>query len=171
MSISMRKCELADLNQLREISIETFTDTFLAQNSLEQIAAYLNQSYSRERLMAEIMNSDSAFYFIYLNEELAGYLKLNVAGAQSEPMGVDALEVERIYVRTSYKRKGLGKHLINYATEIGKYHKKKKIWLGVWEKNEKALGFYKKFGFTKTDSHSFYMGKEEQIDFIMTKTL
>lgn len=167
----MRKCELADLNQLREISIETFTDTFLAQNSLEQIAAYLNQSYSREQLRAEIMNSDSAFYFIYLNEELAGYLKLNVAGAQSEPMGVDALEVERIYVRSYYKRKGLGKHLMNYAIEIGQYKKKKKIWLGVWEKNEKAFGFYTKIGFTKTGSHSFYMGEEEQTDFIMTKIL
>lgn len=167
----MRKCELVDLNQLREISIETFTDTFSAQNSLEQIEAYLNQSYSREKLMAEIMNSDSAFYFIYLNEELGGYLKLNVAGAQSEPMGLDALEVERIYVRSCYKGKGLGKHMINYAVEAGQYKRKKKIWLGVWEKNEKALGFYTKIGFTKTGSHSFYMGEEEQIDFIMTKIL
>ncbi|WP_039790739.1 GNAT family acetyltransferase, partial [Paenibacillus riograndensis] len=40
--------------------------------------------------------------------------------------------------------------------------------LGVWEKNENAIAFYKKMGFVQTGSHSFYMGDEEQIDIIMT---
>ena len=48
---------------------------------------------------------------------------------------------------------------------------KEKIWLGVWEKNENAIAFYKKMGFVQTGAHSFYMGDEEQMDFIMTKTL
>ncbi|MNL75746.1 Protease synthase and sporulation negative regulatory protein PAI 1 [compost metagenome] len=50
-------------------------------------------------------------------------------------------------------------------------HSKKKIWLGVWEKNENAIAFYNKMGFVQTGVHSFYMGDEEQMDIIMTKTL
>ncbi|OAX48075.1 Protease synthase and sporulation negative regulatory protein PAI 1 [Paenibacillus sp. AD87] len=50
-------------------------------------------------------------------------------------------------------------------------HKKKEVWLGVWGKNDNAIAFYKKMGFVRTGFHSFYMGDEEQIDFIMVKTL
>ena len=55
--------------------------------------------------------------------------------------------------------------------EIAMERKKKKIWLGVWEKNENAIAFYNKKGFVQTGAHSFYMGDEEQVDLIMTKTL
>lgn len=55
--------------------------------------------------------------------------------------------------------------------EIAKEGNKKKIWLGVWERNENAIAFYQKMGFVQTGSHSFYMSDEEQVDFIMTKTL
>lgn len=60
--------------------------------------------------------------------------------------------------------------LINKAVEIATKNQKRKLWLGVWEKNEKAIEFYKKLGFVQTGTHSFYMGDEEQIDYIMTKT-
>ncbi len=86
-------------------------------------------------------------------------------------MGDKALEIERIYIRSGYQRKGLGKHLFDKALKIAIGHDKKKIWLGVWEKNENAIAFYEKAGFVRTGVHSFYMGDEEQIDFIMSKTL
>ena len=57
------------------------------------------------------------------------------------------------------------------AIEIAIERNKDKIWLGVWEKNESAITFYNKIGFVQTGTHSFFMGEEEQIDFIMTKTL
>lgn len=108
---------------------------------------------------------------MYFNNEVAGYLKVNTNDAQSEEMGNESLEVERIYIRNKFQRKGLGKYLINKAIEVAIGQIKKMIWLGVWEKNDKAIAFYKKMGFVQTGAHSFYMGDEEQIDLIMTKTL
>lgn len=61
--------------------------------------------------------------------------------------------------------------MLNKAIEIAKARDMKKIWLGVWEKNENAIAFYQKMGFVQTGEHSFYMGDEEQRDLIMTKTL
>jgi diamine N-acetyltransferase len=86
-------------------------------------------------------------------------------------MGNESLEIERIYIKNKFHKKGLGRYLINKAIEIAVEWNKKKIWLGVWEKNERAIGFYKKIGFVQTDAHSFYMGDEEQTDLIMTKPL
>ncbi len=82
-----------------------------------------------------------------------------------------SLEIERIYISKRFHTQGLGSHLMKKAIDIAKEQNKEKIWLGVWEKNERAITFYQKSGFVRTGAHSFYMGEEEQIDFIMTKTL
>jgi diamine N-acetyltransferase len=171
MTINIKKCTLEDLHILQEISYETFNETFNHQNSPENMNAYLGKAFNLNQLEKELSNSSSEFFFIYFNSEVAGYLKINTNDAQTEKLGNESLEIERIYIKNKFQKKGLGKYLINKAIKIAVERNKKKIWLGVWEKNEKAICFYKKIGFVQTDTHSFYMGNEEQTDFIMTKPL
>jgi diamine N-acetyltransferase len=170
MTIKIKKCNREDLEILQEISVETFNDTFKDQNSPENMKAYLERAFNSKQLKKELANISSEFFFLYFNDELAGYLKININDAQSEKMGDESLEIERIYIRDKFQRKGFGKYLIKKAMEIAIRQNKKLIWLGVWEKNEKAIEFYKKIGFDQTRAHTFYMGDEEQIDLIMTKT-
>ena len=171
MAVTIKQCNLEELHKLQKISHETFTETFKDQNSPENMEAYLERAFNLKQLEEEVSNPLSQFYFIYVNKEVAGYLKVNTDDAQSEDMGDESLEIERIYIKNEFQKHGLGKSLLNMATEIALQQKKKKIWLGVWEANENAIAFYKKLGFIQTGAHSFYMGDEEQIDFIMTKTL
>lgn len=171
MTVNIKKCNLEDLLLLREISVETFNETFSNQNSPDNMKAYLDRAFNTKQLEQELANRSSAFYFVYFDEEVAGYLKVNVHDAQSEKMGDAFLEIERIYIRNKFQRKGLGTYLINKAIEIAEAQNKKNIWLGVWEKNEPAIHFYQTLGFVQTGAHSFYMGDEEQKDIIMTKTL
>lgn len=171
VTVKIIKCSREDLQILQEISIETFNDTFKDQNSPENMKAYMERAFNFKQLEEELSNVSSEIFFIYFNEELAGYLKVNMNDAQSEKMGDESLEIERIYIKNKFQKHGLGKYLLNKAMEITMENNKKKIWLGVWEKNENAIAFYNKMGFVQTGAHSFYMGDEEQIDFIMTKTI
>ncbi|WP_040203385.1 GNAT family N-acetyltransferase [Neobacillus jeddahensis] len=171
MTINLKKCTLEDSRKLQEISYETFNETFNHQNSPENMNAYLERAFNLTQVEKEISNLSSQFFFVYFNHEVAGYVKVNTDDAQSEEMGDESLEIERIYIKKQFQKHGLGKYLLNKAMEIARERDKKKIWLGVWEKNENAMAFYKKMGFVQTGAHSFYMGDEEQIDFIMIKTL
>ncbi|MCP8615335.1 GNAT family N-acetyltransferase [Salirhabdus salicampi] len=171
MTIKIIKCKRDDLHILQDISIETFNDTFKGQNSSENMKAYLEKAFNFKQLEKELSNISSQFFFIYFNNEVAGYLKVNTNDAQSEEMGNESLEIERIYLKSKFQKHGFGKYLLNKAMEIAIEHNKKKIWLGVWEKNENAIAFYKRMGFVQTGSHSFYMGDEEQTDYIMIKKL
>lgn len=171
MTITIKKCTLADLHKLQEISIETFNETFKHENSLENMKFYLENAFTLNQLEKEISNISSQFYFVFFNNQHAGYLKVNINEAQSEKMGDEFLEIERIYVKSRFQKHGIGQYLINKAMEIAKKEKKRMIWLGVWEKNDNAIGFYQKNGFVQKGTHSFFMGDEEQLDYIMTKTL
>ncbi|MEK5061487.1 GNAT family N-acetyltransferase [Paenibacillus sp. FSL H7-0326] len=171
MTINIQKCTLEDSRKLKEISYETFNETFKDQNSPENMNAYLERAFNLKQLEKELSNNFSQFFFVYFNNEVAGYLKVNTNDAQSEEMDHESLEIERIYIKSKFQKHGLGKYLLNKVMEIAMERDKKIIWLGVWEKNENAIAFYKKMGFVQTGAHSFNMGDEVQIDFIMTKTL
>lgn len=171
MTTMITKCTKGELPKLQNISITTFTETFQEQNSPEHLQAYLEKAYNLKQLGREVANPFSQFFFVSVNEEVAGYLKINTDEAQTEPMGSDSLEVERIYIKKAFQKHGLGKLLMDKAVEIAREQQKKNIWLGVWEDNENALAFYQKKGFVQTGSHSFFMGDDEQVDLIMVRTL
>ncbi|TCP21498.1 spermine/spermidine N-acetyltransferase [Scopulibacillus darangshiensis] len=171
MTINIKKCTLEDSRKLQEIGCETYNETFKDHNSPENMNAYLAGAFNLKQLEKELSNISSQFFFAFFNNEVAGYLKVNTGDAQSEEMGDESLEIERIYIKNKFQKHGIGKYLLNKAMEIAMEGNKKKIWLGVWEYNENAIAFYKKMGFVQTGAHSFYMGDDQQIDLIMTKTL
>ena len=171
MSIHLQKITKNNVQDLQEVSIQTFTETFKDNNSEKSLNDYLNTAYELTKLEKELENPHSEFYFAYFNNELAGYLKININDAQSEKMGENALEVERIYIKKSFKRRGIGRHLIETAEQLAKKYQKNLMWVGVWEYNPKATAFYETLGFKVIGAHSFFMGEEEQTDLIMSKQL
>lgn len=171
MNLFFRQCTHKDIDALREFSYRTFFETFAHMNTSDDMQTYLNKAFEIEKLRAELLDVNSSFYFLYCDEKLAGYLKLNEASAQTDINERTSLEIERIYVSKDFQGKGLGCYLMDRAISIANLRKKAYIWLGVWEKNEKALRFYKKNGFYKIGTHSFFMGDDEQTDYIMRKDL
>ncbi|PFA62880.1 GNAT family N-acetyltransferase [Bacillus sp. AFS015802] len=171
MTTILKKCTLEDAPALQEISYDTFNETFKEQNSPENMKAYLDKAFNLEQVETELTHRSSHFYLVYVHDAVAGYLKVNTGDAQSEEMGHESLEIERIYIKSMFQKHGLGKYLLNKAVEMAREQHLKNVWLGVWEKNENAIAFYKKMGFVETGAHSFYMGDEKQTDLIMTKPI
>ena len=170
-NIHIRPCQISDLETVRTIGYETYDETFREMNTQETMDKYLEEAFNREKILAELSNPDSHFYFLYVGDVLAGYLKVNAAPAQSDVNDPESLEIERIYVKKAYKGKGLGSYLMNYALNLATEMGKQYAWLGVWEKNSAAIAFYKKMGFEEAGRHYFRMGDELQSDWVMKKTL
>ena len=43
------------------------------------------------------------------------------------------------------------------------------IWLGVWERNARAISFYERWVFEKVGDHVFRLGSDDQTDLIMAR--
>ena len=147
-SISIVPVSFDDLIKLQAISRSTFAQTFDEHNNPEDMQAYLDNSFSAEKLSAELNNKNSTFYFAIDNNlnTVVGYLKVNTGDAQSEKKDLNAFEIERIYVDKTYFGKKVGQLLFDKAIEIAKSKKVSYVWLGVWEENHRALAFYTKNG-------------------------
>lgn len=166
-SIVIKKIGLEQLVPLQEIGSKTFYDTFFESDSKESMNAYLDTSFSTEKLTAELENPNSEFYFATQNEDVIGYLKVNFGAAQTELQDANAVEIERIYVLQDYHGKQVGQLLFEKAMAIAKNNHCNYIWLGVWEENHRALQFYTKNGFVAFDKHIFVLGDESQTDIMM----
>ncbi|WP_415229514.1 GNAT family N-acetyltransferase [Psychromonas sp.] len=168
---NIKICKKNQLDLLRFVSMETYRDTFSESNSETLMTQYFQDALNKEKLQAELNHPDSAFYFIYFTEQVAGFLKVNVMSAQTDSKDVNALEIERFYIRKSFLRNGLGKELMNFACDLARQKNKKSVWLGVWENNMPALHFYKKMGFYQIGSHPFNMAGDIQTDLVLQKDI
>jgi len=171
MDIFLKPCIMEDIDELRRLSIQTYHETFSAFNTPENMEKYLRCAFDREKLCRELSDKNSMFFFLLSGEKLAGYLKVNEAPSQTDVNDPASLEIERIYVSGEFQGEGLGRYLMEQAISMAVERKKKYVWLGVWEKNEKAIRFYKRNGFCKIGTHSFVMGDDVQTDHIMRKDL
>ena len=167
--IQITEVGIDDLIKLQIISRITFAQTFDEHNNPEDMQAYLDNSFSNEKLSEELNNKNSAFYFAIDNNlnTVVGYLKVNTGDAQSEKKDLNAFEIERIYVDKAYFGKKVGQLLFDKAIEIAKSKKVSYVWLGVWEENHRAHAFYTKNGFIPFDKHIFKLGNDEQSDILM----
>lgn len=171
MELTFKKCTVKDAEVLRKFAAQIYFETFAPLNTPEVMAAYLKHAFAEEKIRSELLDENSAFYFLYSGAELAGYLKLNEAPSQTDINDANSLELERIYVAAAFQHAGIGQVLMDKAVAVAGQRGKKYLWLGVWQKNEKAIRFYERNGFYKTGTHIFVMGDEEQTDYVMRKDL
>ena len=170
-NISIIKANLQDIEKLQKIGRQTFFETFSESNSEENMQKYLDEGFSTEKLTTELNDTNSEFYFAFLDEEVIGYLKLNFGESQTELKDNKALEIERIYVSKEFHGKSVGQLLYDKAIEVAEQKNADYVWLGVWEENPRAISFYKKNGFVEFDKHIFKLGNDEQIDIMMKLNL
>ena len=166
-TIEISLTETSEIIDLQKISKETFVEAFSNQNTEENMRKYLEENLSIQQLTNELLNSESSFYFARIDEKIIGYLKVNFGKAQTDFKDDDSIEIERVYVLSEFHGKDVGKKLLDKAIEISREKNAKSVWLGVWEKNYKAIRFYHKNGFVEFGEHPFILGDDIQTDILM----
>jgi ribosomal protein S18 acetylase RimI-like enzyme len=170
-TIIIRKVTTEHINELQNIGKLTFTETFASENSAENMKSYLEEGFSLKKLKEELMDENAEFYFAEINQEVIGYLKVNIGQSQTEIKDHNSLEIERIYVLKKFHGKKIGQLLYDKAIELAKEKNVDYVWLGVWEKNLRAIRFYEKNGFEIFDKHIFQLGNDAQTDILMRLAL
>jgi len=160
-----------DAAMLSELGARTFFDTFAKDNTPENIAAHLKKSFSPEIQLAELSDPDTIFLIVEDDVKPIGYAQLILNSQEEFLLGTKPLEIRRIYALQEYLGKGVGKELMQAAIREAKLRGCDSIWLGVWEKNPRAIKFYKQWGFKEVGTHIFSVGDDPQKDFVMELTL
>ncbi len=169
--IVMRTCSPLDVETLKEISMNTFKETFESLNTPEDMQLYLNKKFTSQEVTKEVNDKDSMFFLALNENEAIGYAKINIGKDIAEFPKSKALEIERLYCIKKYIGKNVGKKLMDTCLEFAERNHFDIVWLGVWEHNNTAISFYGKFGFEKFGSQIFMLGNDAQTDLLMKKNI
>ena len=160
-----------DSKMLSELGIRTFYDTFAKDNTSENIEAYLKASFSPEIQFKELSDPDNIFLIVESENMPIGYAQLIMNSRDSAIHRTNPLEIRRIYATKEYLGKGVGKELMQATIREARQRGCDCVWLGVWEKNQRAIDFYKKWGFHEVGIHLFSVGDDPQNDYVMELAL
>lgn len=168
--IIIRLANADDAELIAEMSRITFYDAFAKDNTKEDMDLFLNEQFTKAALKREVEEGDGIFILAYVNDEPAGYARMR-RNSENILAEQNAIEIARIYALSSAIGKGVGSALMQKCIDVAAEHNKSVIWLGVWEKNERAIAFYTRWGFEKFSEHSFLLGSDLQIDWLMKRAV
>ena len=156
-----------DARMLSGLGSRTFYETFAKDNTPENIASYIKEPFSPEIQFRELSEPQNIFLIAESETAPAGYAQLVIDSRDESTKGTKPLEIRRIYVSQEYLGKGIGRALMSASIQDARQRGCDCIWLGVWEKNQRAIDFYRKWGFREVGTHIFMLGDDPQKDFVM----
>jgi ribosomal protein S18 acetylase RimI-like enzyme len=153
---------------LAELGARTFADTFASENTPEDMKAYLADTFSPEKQAQELADPASIFLVMEWRGAPVGYARLKHGEAPSI-VGERAVEIVRIYADRDWVGKGVGGQLMQACLREAERRNCDVVWLGVWERNTRAIRFYQKWGFERVGTQFFRLGNDLQTDWVMAR--
>ena len=170
-AITIRRATPDDAALLAELGASTFTETFAAVNDPADFAMYMSQAFGEAIQRAELEDSDVTVFFAERAGDVLGYVMLREGPAPQSVLGADVLQIVRLYSRQSAIGTGVGAVLMQRAIHEAAARGKETLWLGVWEKNTRAIEFYRRNEFFEAGTQPFLLGTDRQDDIVMVRRI
>ena len=171
VGLVIRGAEPSEAAVLADLMSRTFRDAFGADNRPEDLARYLAASYGEAIQAAELRDPRITTLLALLHGVPVGYAQVRrgsyLPACVTSP---EPVELWRFYLEQAWIGRGLARPLME-AVESVASARGRTLWLGVWERNARAIRFYRKVGFVEVGSHVFHVGGDPQTDLIMVRSL
>ena len=163
----IRYATAQDATLLAELGARTFYDAFARDNKPEEIDSYIAQAFTPQQMALELADPGSTFLLAQIDGQVVGYAKVQAGNAPACVNGPRPIELERIYVDQTVIGRGVGAALMEACLDEARQARYGSVWLGVWERNDRAQAFYHKWGFRDVGAKTFTVGQDVQYDRVM----
>ena len=168
-AVVIRVATLADAALLARMGEETFRDTFAADNTPADMEAYVAAAFGEAQQAAELADPHTRVLIAEIGGEAVGYVRLITGPAPARVAAQRPMEISRFYARTTWIGRGVGAALMTRALHEAQANGCDAAWLGVWERNLRAIAFYERWGFRAVGEQVFVLGSDPQRDLVMVR--
>ncbi|HET8715509.1 MAG TPA: GNAT family N-acetyltransferase, partial [Holophagaceae bacterium] len=160
-----------DARALAALAERTFRDTFGADNTAEDMDLHCRTAYGEAIQAAELADPDRLTFLCEADGGIVGFAQVRWGPAPACVTGPRPGEIQRLYVDRPWHGRGVAQVLMAASLEALEARGCGVAWLGVWERNPRALAFYRKAGFAEVGDHVFPLGHDPQRDLILARPL
>ena len=169
--VTIRTATIGDAAALADLARRTFYDTFADTNDPADMALYLARAYGVDQQTRELNDRDITTLLVEVEGQAIAYAQLRGDHVPECVTGANPVELWRFYVDRGWHGRGVAQTLMTRVREVARDRGAKTLWLGVWERNDRARAFYAKSGFTDAGEHIFLFGTDPQTDRVMVTSL
>lgn len=166
---TIRHADPNDAEQLAEVAEQTFRDTFGSQNTAADMDLHCRLSYSEAIQAREISALNMVTVLAHEGGRIVGFAQLRWDSAPQCVVATAPGEIQRLYVVKEWHGHGVAQDLMDACVREAQRRGSDIVWLGVWERNPRAISFYKKSGFVEVGDHVFPVGRDPQRDIVLAR--
>jgi diamine N-acetyltransferase len=176
VKLTIRPATIDDAPALSRLEASTFRETFERENTPDDMARYLAEAFTPAQQAAELADPASLVLLAEHQDEvghaeLVGYAHLGPGPAPDAVRGPSPLELKRLYVARAWHGRRVAQALMDAAIDAARVRGAQTLWLGVWERNPRAIAFYTKYGFVRVGEHTFVLGGDRQTDWLLVRPI
>lgn len=167
----IRRATPDDAAVIAEISERVFVRTFAPDNDPANVAAYTRAAFGEAIQRAELEDPAVTYLLLEVDGQLAAFAQLRAGATDPAVQGDAPVELQRFYVDHDYHGRGVAAHLMQACIDTALAQGGHVLWLGVWERNARAIRFYEQRGFVDVGAKTFQMGNDLQSDRVMARPI
>lgn len=165
----IRRAQPNDAQRLAQVAESTFRETFSGQNTAEDIELHCQRSYGEAIQAREIAAPNRVNLLVEDRETPIGFAQLRWEHVPACVSAKSPGEIQRFYVVKAWHGRGAAQNLMNACIEEIIRRGSDAAWLGVLERNPRAISFYKKLGFEAVGEETFHLGRDPQRVIVMAR--
>jgi ribosomal protein S18 acetylase RimI-like enzyme len=171
-TLTIRRATEADAAALALVGAATFLDTYADRIKGPDIVAHAAVRHSEVFYAKSLADPHLRIWVAQTpSDAIIGYLLLGPATLPADEPHADDLEIVRIYVLSRFHKTGIGHRLMQLAIVEARERRARRLVLGVYKGNEKALAFYARQGFSQIGTRSFTVGTTTFDDYVLGRSL
>ncbi len=169
--VNIRPASIDDASLLSKLGALAFSQAFGPDNTPEDMAIYLAGAFTPQKQAQELARVGSLFFILEYGGSAAGYAHLQESLPPTCITGTHPVELSRFYLLQAFIGKGFGSKLMRACIDAAQGRGGDVLWLGVWQKNSRAIAFYRKWKFEIVGAQTFQLGNDLQHDYVMRRDL
>jgi GNAT superfamily N-acetyltransferase len=169
--VLLRRATVTDDDLLAQLSGRLFEQSFGPDNDPEDVREHIEHALMVDS--REAVSDAERRVWIAEDESGApiGYTVVRRGSTAAGVTGERTAEVQRFYVDQAWHGRGVAQALMRRCVDQAREWNADVLWLGVWERNPRAIAFYEKSGFRIVGHQTFVLGRDVQQDYVMSRPL
>lgn len=161
--VQLRPARPEDAPRLAAFATQSFTDTYRDLDDAQDIADYCAEHFQPPVLAGVIADPACTTLLAWVGDALAGYA---IVRDKLPPPCVTgpAVQLWRLYLGQGFIGQKLGARLMQAAQHEARRRGAATLWLGVYDRNVRAVEFYRRFGFSQVGASEFLFGGQVYVD-------
>lgn len=171
LNFQVRAADADDSSKLSEVAVNTFRQTYEGMITSGDLESYIRTSFSVKKMETELQRQDLRVFVAETSDGIVGYCKTQLGSAPSCVPGHKPAELVRSYIDKKAQGLGIGRAFFSSSKAWALKQNCDGLWLSVWSKNLRGIGFHQKMGFVQVGEQDFVVGSDVLRDLVMYQPL